>query len=114
MCARQLGTNAQLRGLFAAVLVWACTVSTALASDPGIISRIPRRPVESTALANVGYSKRLRVLEIEFKRGGTYRYVDVPPEVHRQLLVAESKAGFYNRHIRGKYDSVYVRPRQKR
>jgi hypothetical protein len=80
----------------------------------GIVSRIERRPVESRALAAVGYSKRLRALEIEFKRGGTYRYLDVPATVYHALLAADSKAGFYNRHVRGKYKSVYVRPRRKR
>ncbi len=80
----------------------------------GIVSRIRREPVQSRALAAVGYSKRLRALEVEFKRGGTYRYLDVPPAVYHQLLAADSKAGFYNRHVRGKYRSVYVRPRRER
>ena len=81
----------------------------------GIVSRIERHPVESRALAAVGYSRRLRALEVEFRRGGTtYRYLNVPRSVYEQLLAADSKAGFYNRHIRGKYRSVYVRPRRKR
>ena len=77
------------------------------------MSRIRRDPVESRGLAAVGYSKRLRALEIEFRRGGTYRYLEVPPVVYRNLLAAESKAGFYNRNVRGKYKSVYVRPRKR-
>ena len=92
--------------------------TSALAADPpdapGIISRIERRPVESRALLAVGYSRRLRALEVEFKRGGTYRYLDVPRTVYEGLLTADSKAGYYNRHIRGKYRSVYVRPRRRR
>jgi len=80
----------------------------------GIASRIRRQPVESRALAAVGYSRRLRALEVEFKRGGTYRYFDVPWPVYRDLLAADSKAGFYNRHVRGKYKSVFVRPARKR
>jgi hypothetical protein len=95
-----------------------CVLASASTAEPtpdgGIISRIPRHAVESSALATVGYSKRLKALEIEFKRGGTYRYLNVPVEIHRQLLAAESKAGFYNRHVRGKYRSVYVRPRRKK
>src|SRR5262245_14389189 len=31
-----------------------------------ITSRIPRQPVQSTAIANIGYSKRRHILEIEF------------------------------------------------
>jgi hypothetical protein len=116
----------ELRGLLndvrvalAATLLFTLAFAPTVAASeptpqPGIISRIPRHPVESSALAAVGYSKRLRALEIEFRRGGTYRYLDVPATVHRQLLAAESKAGFYNRHVRGKYESVYVRPRRKK
>jgi hypothetical protein len=114
MCERRRGFALRVWLPFAALLVWACTDSAAFASERGIVSRIPRYPVESSAVATVGYSKRLRALEIEFKRGGTYRYLDVPAEVYRQLLAAESKAGFYNRYVRGKYESVYVRPRRKR
>jgi hypothetical protein len=85
-----------------------------ISPEPGIVSRIRREPVESRGLAAVGYSRRLRALEIEFRRGGTYRYLDVPPSVYRELLAADSKAGFYNRNVRGKYRSVFVRPRKKR
>ena len=78
-----------------------------------IVSRIERARVDSRGLAAVGYSKRLRALEIEFRRGGTYRYLGVPPSVHQELLAAESKARFYNTKVRGKYRSVFVRPRRK-
>jgi hypothetical protein len=81
--------------------------------DP-IVSRIQREPVESTALAAVGYSKRLHALEIEFRDGLIYRYEEVPAFVYRELLAAESKARFYNKNIRGKYHCVRVkRPRQR-
>jgi hypothetical protein len=78
-----------------------------------LVSRIPHRPVESRALASVGYSKRLRALEIAFRRGGTYRYLDVPAAVFRDLLAAESKARFYNECVRGKYRSLHVRPQSR-
>ena len=104
--------------LLIAALIAAATLVPAAGAEPtqpsGIVSRMHREPVQSRALAAVGYSKRLRALEVEFKRGGTYRYLDVPPAVYRELLAAESKARFYNRHVRGKYRSVYVRPRRKR
>ena len=112
---RRFSTNLQVWLAAAALCVLASAGTQAAELPPdGIISRIPRHPVESSALATVGYSKRLKALEIEFKRGGTYRYLDVPAEVHRQLLAADSKAGFYNRHVRGKYASVYVRSRRKK
>ena len=78
-----------------------------------IVSRINRVPIESTALAAVGYSKRLRALEIEFRNGAVYRYLDVSPRVHRALMAAPSKARFYHENIRAKYRSLHVRPRPK-
>ena len=107
------------RLLSAAVIASVVCVATAAGAEPGaapapgIISRIDRRPVESRALAAVGSSTRLRALEIEFRRGGTYRYLNVPPAVHRDLLASDSKARFYNTHVRGRYASVFVRPRRR-
>ena len=78
-----------------------------------IISRIPRQPVNSIAIAKVGYSKRRHVLEIEFVNGAVYRYLDVPVNVYRDLMSAESKARFYDLNIKGHYRSVLIRSRQK-
>ena len=103
---------------FAAVWIGLCSIAPQAGAEEGshagIVSRMRRHPVESRALNAVGYSKRLKALEVEFKRGGTYRYLDVPWSVYRDLLAAESKARFYNQQVRGKYKSVYVRPRRKR
>jgi hypothetical protein len=41
-----------------------------------IVSRILRQPVESRALAKIGYSKRHHILEIEFLNGAVYRYLE--------------------------------------
>src|SRR6266516_4429477 len=77
-----------------------------------IVSHIPRHAVQSSAIAAVGYSKRRHILEIEFVNGAIYRYLDVPSAVHRDLMSAESKAGFYDSKIRRHYSSVLVQPRQ--
>ena len=90
--------------------------STLFAAPPNpvpIISHIPRQRVESTAIAAVGYSKRLHILEIEFINGAIYRYLEVPPAVHRDLMSADSKARFYDSNIRGRYHSVVIRPGHK-
>ena len=77
----------------------------------GIVSHIRRAPVESTALAAVGYSKKLRALEIEFRNGSIYRYLEIPLDVYEALLNAPSKARFYDENIRHKYRSEHVKPR---
>src|SRR3954463_13067367 len=95
------------------VALFACSsLRAADRSVEPIISRMPRSPVESTALAAVGYSKRLHALEIEFRDGLIYRYEEVAPSTYRGLLAAESKARFYNQQIRGRYHCVRVRPRR--
>jgi hypothetical protein len=78
-----------------------------------VVSRIPRQPVQSTAIAKIGYSKRRHILEIEFVNGAVYRYLDVPPAIYRGLLSTESKTRFYDSNIRKHYRSVLVRPRQR-
>jgi len=100
--------------LCASILLFATTV----AGDPhkapdstGIVSRIKREPVQSTALASIGYSKRLRALEIEFRNGAIYRYLNVDPAIHHDLMIAPSKARFYDENIRRKYRSRHVRRR---
>ena len=103
-----------LIALFAICLHSAATLD-AYPSDhdaPGITSHIKRQPVVSSALAAIGYSKRLHALEIEFINGAIYRYLDVPPDVYRSLLGAESKTRFYDRNIRGHYRSLRVKPRK--
>jgi KTSC domain-containing protein len=95
-------------------LLTAITLSADPAPAPGpvgIVSRIKRLRIESTALATVGYSRRLCALEIEFRNGAIYRYLDVAPAVYEALLNARSKTRFYDQNIRRKYRSLHVRPR---
>jgi hypothetical protein len=101
----------------ASAAIFLC-LSATLLGDPApepvaIVSRIKRVSVESTALATVGYSKRLRVLEIEFRNGAIYRYLEVAPDVYDALIKAPSKARFYDEKIRRKYRSLHVKPRSE-
>jgi hypothetical protein len=79
-----------------------------------VTSHIPRGSVVSKGIASIGYSKRLHILEIEFVNGAVYRYLQVAPSVHRDLMSADSKARYYDANIKGNYPSVRVRPRVKR
>ena len=101
---------------FLIALLVATPATQAADTDPaapaGIISHIRRQPIGSTAVAAIGYSKRLHALEIEFRNGAIYRYLDVPNDAYRQLLSAESKARYYDQNIRGRYRSVHVRARR--
>jgi hypothetical protein len=101
----------------AAILFFAATIASGApvetAQDSRIVSRIKRVPVESKAFVAVGYSKRLRALELEFRNGAIYRYLDVPRSVHKGLMRAPSKARFYHQQIRGKYRVLHVRSRAR-
>lgn len=96
-----------------AILLFAVLTAHADPSATQIVSRIKRTPVESSVLATVGYSKRLRALEIEFRNGAIYRYLGVDPVVYDALLKAPSKTGFYDQNIRHKYRSLHVRRRSE-
>jgi len=63
---------------------------------------IERTPVRSSAMRSAGYNQEQRVLEIEFTNGDVYRYFDVPAEVYRGLLAAESHGRYFHQHVRGK------------
>jgi hypothetical protein len=97
------------------ILYVAATVAVANPSEnktSAITSHIPRQRVQSSALASIGYSKRLHILEIEFVNGAIYRYDQVPLSVYRDLMSADSKARYYDANIKGHYHSVRVRPRK--
>ena len=65
-----------------------------------------RKPVDSSAIAAVGYDPENEILEVEFRSGTIYRFFDVPPEIHRDFLETSSKGRFFGREIRGQYDST--------
>ena len=62
---------------------------------------IRRSPVSSSALRSVGYDEEQQILEIEFTNGAVYRYFDVPAEVYRGLMGAESHGRYFHQHVRG-------------
>jgi hypothetical protein len=64
---------------------------------------VTRTHVTSETIASVGYERDTRTLELQFTSGGVYRYFDVPPEVHRELMTAESHGRYFARNIRGRY-----------
>ena len=87
--------------------------NTASPARTVVTSHIPRASVASKGIASIGYSKRRHILEIQFVNGAVYRYLQVAPSVHRDLMAADSKARYYDANIKGNYPSVRVRPRVK-
>jgi hypothetical protein len=62
-----------------------------------------RDRVSSSSIAAIGYDDHARILEIEFHGGSLYRYLDVPPDIHRRLLAARSHGAAFNALVRDAY-----------
>ncbi len=62
-----------------------------------------RLPVDSRALASVGYDAATAELEIEFRSGRVYCYVGVPQSVYDWLMRTRNKGIFVTRQIAGRY-----------
>ena len=65
-----------------------------------------RKPIDSSAIASIGYNAAKQELEVEFQSGNVYRYFGVPEEVYEDLLRAPSKGRYFGSFIRGQYDSA--------
>ena len=65
-----------------------------------------RTVVASTSLQAIGYDDRHRVLEVQFRRRGTYRYLDVPRAEYEALMRSDKKGEHFNAHIRDVYVAV--------
>jgi hypothetical protein len=59
-----------------------------------------RQRVESSNIAMVGYDEEQQILEITFRDGRVYHFLEVPPERVLSLLRAESKGRFFNAEIK--------------
>ena len=75
--------------------------------------RVHREPVDSSSLNSVGYDPGKRLLEVEFRNGGIYRYLDVPEDDYRALKEADSLGRHLNQEIKPFYSVIKVRTRPR-
>jgi len=62
---------------------------------------IPKmHPVESSAVASIGYDAKAEAVYVEYLGGGLYAYRGVPPGVFVELTNADSKGTFVNAVIK--------------
>ncbi len=64
------------------------------------------KPVNSSDVQRVGFDAIRGRLRVEFHRGGTYEYLNVPYVVYDGLLKAESKGKYLAQNIKGRYEFV--------
>lgn len=56
----------------------------------------------------IKYDEDTKVLTLTFNSGGTYEYKDVPEEVFKDMLAAESVGKYFHSNIKGKYETEKV------
>ena len=64
--------------------------------------------VESSVLSAVAYPQNERLVFVEFRSKEIYCYFEVPPEQYEELLRADSKGGYFNRHIRNYFRDQHL------
>ena len=58
---------------------------------------------ESSTISAFDYIKESKVLIVEFKNGGRYKYFDVPATIFEQMKAAPSKGQFLAQNVKGAY-----------
>lgn len=59
-----------------------------------------RERLDSSSLRSVGYDASSRVLEVEFRNGGVYQYLDVKDDEYEEFQDADSKGRYLNTEIK--------------
>ena len=68
-----------------------------------------RIQIKSRLITAVAYDLSSARLEIEFHDGKVEPYTDVPAEVYRNLISADSPGSYYRHHIRESRPYVRIR-----
>ena len=58
---------------------------------------------ESSTILRFGYDRDTQILTVEFKKGSSYNYFDVPEPVFEQMKTAGSRGQFLAQSIKGAY-----------
>ena len=69
--------------------------------------------VESSAIARIHFEPAERTLDIWYRGGGQYRYLDVPLPLYAQLMAAASKGSFVNQRIKPHFECVEIGARKR-
>jgi hypothetical protein len=62
-----------------------------------------RVQVRSSNIRSIGYDQKTQTLEVEFLKGGIYKYFDVPRAIWAGFIGADSKGKYFIAHIKGVY-----------
>jgi len=62
--------------------------------------------VNSSAINAVGYDQTTQRMRITFEQGHSYDFCGVPVHVYEALMSSSSKGGYYNDHVRDRYQCL--------
>ncbi len=68
-----------------------------------------RTSVSSSNIRSIGYDAKAQILEVEFKSGGIYQYLNVPEDVFDRFMAASSKGRFFDQRVKDRYRAVKMR-----
>jgi hypothetical protein len=68
--------------------------------------------VNSTNLDSIGYEKKKKELQVEFKDGARYKFKDVKPDLFKEFQKAESKGSFFAMNIRNKFVTKKIKEKR--
>ncbi len=54
------------------------------------------KPVNSSAIATIGYDKGLKLLEVKLHSGDVYKYFGVPAHIYYEFFYASSCGRYFN------------------
>ncbi|AOF53691.1 KTSC domain-containing protein [Rodentibacter caecimuris] len=60
-------------------------------------------PVHSSNVLSIAYDENFQILEVKFRSGGTYQYLNVPLSRYTGLMSAGSKGGYIADYIKPYY-----------
>jgi KTSC domain len=64
--------------------------------------------VQSSNIHAISYDAGKMI--VHFKGGGIYEFHDVPEDLHKQFMAAESKGSFFHHNVKGKFKTSKMEP----
>ena len=75
---------------------------------------VKRERLDSSSLASAGYDPAAHVLEVEFRNGGVYQYLEVEDEEYQEFRSAPSKGRYLNTEIKPDHPARKLSPPRRR
>ena len=68
-----------------------------------------KQPVKSSKISMIGYDPKSKILEIEFRSGRIYQFLNVPKSEYKGLMSASSHKSYFQVNIKNHYRWVKIK-----